>query len=259
MALRPSEILRGVGRVADLASHAHTIMSIVGALSGKKPDEDAPRVVKGTYGIFGLEDERRFQILLDELERRKKGSRRVIADYLEWAFPDSDGSASEKVISHVVSVYYTNAFRTFVVRLDGDPVKTGKETVRVVHKAKGGGTTTTTTERDSWAPAQKNSLEFLRMMMAHLAPDIGEYDKLTERERESRFQELERQFKAEGVPAYPRNIEAEYRKILDKLKGFGVSAEDWSVQLNARLQNNLRDRRTRPKGFFHRLVELVSP
>ena len=246
--MKTSELYGFVKKALDLGSHAHTIMSVLNALSGRKPSDDAPRIVKGTYGIFGMEDELRFQILLDMLTKKQ---REIINDYLRWAYPhkNEDGS-TQGVMNKLVRIWATNQFRTFVVKLDGDPIKMGRKTSKTTTKNPDGSTKTETLSQDDWRDSKPRAIKFLRTMVSDIVPKVSEYDGLSEEVRGQRFMELQRRFRAEGVPTMPENIEGAYQTILGLYGELKIEL----VKFHDYLEKKAQASKGRKKGLLERMI-----
>lgn len=110
--------------LADWASHFHTAMSVLNALRGGPVHEDAPALVKGMKGLFGMKDEREFQNLLVLLEVEIPGASQVITDFIGWHF-------NATRYGKVLVWYYGNKFRVFVTGLGGS--EAGVSFLKLMH------------------------------------------------------------------------------------------------------------------------------
>lgn len=115
--MKPSDIFNKVASVG----HIVTGLGMVGdALGGKPiPLEKGgffAGIAKMLPGVMSSEDERRFEILLQKLDReddmKGKNPRQVITEFSRWHFKKN--CAGEMLISW----WYGNEFRKFVVHLD---------------------------------------------------------------------------------------------------------------------------------------------
>lgn len=124
-----SNIWGGVKKVADLASHLHTLSSIFGVFGGHDAKEDAPAVAKGLSGILGFRDEREWLNLLSHADRRVPGSAEVVSQFVSWHF--RFGEPEPNLAVRLMRVMRSNQFRAVIIDMaksDGRDTGTAKHT-----------------------------------------------------------------------------------------------------------------------------------
>ena len=140
-------------QIKDYISHnIYTLMNSLifgGATELNNQERDQAVKVGGLTGIFGQKDERVVQIILNEMEKKKPGSKQVMADFLGWLFPKSEDHFSNWFIS-----YKMDQFTTFVAKMGSTSgQKTGE-----IKTVETNGTSTTTTTTDIRSEGVNNGL-----------------------------------------------------------------------------------------------------